>query len=79
MREVDLLPHFEVMTAAEADGGGRPLADPVHGQHHRLLERRGKEGARGMALMVLGEEETPLPIEGGSIRFEPLLQQGLLE
>ena len=76
---MDLLGHLQMVAAAEADRGRGPFADPVHGQHHRLLERRGEEGARGMALMMLGEQQPVRPIEVGSVSLELPAQQVLLE
>ena len=63
MREVDLLDHLEPVAPTETHGGGRPLADSVHREHGGALERRGEEGARGMALVMLGKEEPRLGIE----------------
>ena len=79
MRKVDLLSELEPIVRSETGRRGRPLAHPVHGQHGRLLEGRGEEGARGMALMVLGEEEPPPPVEGGDVRLERLREQELLK
>src|SRR6266436_8170027 len=79
MWKVDLLPHLQMIALSEADGGRCPLAHPVHRQHRRFLKRRREEGAGGMALMMLGKEETPLPVVGGSVGLELFFQQGLLE
>ena len=51
---------LERVAPADRDRGRRPLADAVHGQHRGLLERRGKEGGGGVALVVLGEEQLRL-------------------
>ena len=39
MGKMDFLGHFETVSRPLADRRGRPFADPVHGQHHRFLER----------------------------------------
>src|SRR5262245_32679213 len=57
MREADLLEQLDVVTTADANGGGGPFADAVHGHDGCLLERRGEEGAGGVALVVAGEED----------------------
>ena len=60
VRQVDRRP------AAHPEAGGGPLADAVHGEDRGLVERRGVEGAGGVGLVVLGEDESPLvlPAEG---------------
>ena len=45
---------------ADAEGGGGPLADAVHGEDGRLLEGGGQEARGGVAHVVLGEEDRPL-------------------
>src|SRR6266540_158446 len=47
--------------ASVRDGGRRPLTDAIHREHDRLLEGRREEGARGVALVVLGEEDLSVP------------------
>ena len=59
VREGDLAEELELVPLAHADGGGRPLAHAVEGQHGRLLEGRGVEGRRRVRLVVLGEEDLP--------------------
>ncbi len=84
VREHDLLVHLEPVAAAHADARGRPLADPVDGQHRGRLERRGEERARRMALVMLGEQQAALDLFGveavglGQL-LELLAQQALLE
>ena len=46
-----------------ADRRGRPLADAVHREDHRLVERRRKERAGRVALVMLGEQQLAFPIE----------------
>ena len=38
MREMNLPHDLDLVAATEADGGGGPFADPVHGQDHGLVE-----------------------------------------
>ena len=57
VRVVQLGQQAQVLAAPDAVRGGRPLADPVHGQHGRLGERRREERARGMRLVMLREED----------------------
>jgi hypothetical protein len=49
VREMQLLVNRDVAAASDRNRRRRPLADAVHGQDHRLVERRRVEGARGMA------------------------------
>ena len=49
MREMDLARDLEILALADAGRGGRPLADTVERQYRSLLERRGIEGAGGVA------------------------------
>ena len=79
MREMQLFAHLQVVAAPEADRRGRPFADPVHGEDDRLLERRRKEGGRGVALVVLREQKLALPIEVGIERAKLVAQELLLE
>ena len=79
VREVDLLAHLEVVPRAETYGGGRPLADAVHGQDDGLLERGREEGARRMALVMLGKEQRSLPVVFGGKVFQLTPEQRLLE
>jgi len=44
MRKMNLAQHLERIAVTDADRGGGPFADPIHGEDHRLLERRGEEG-----------------------------------
>ena len=60
VREADLLEHRDVGAPADAEGGGGPLADAVHGEDRRLLEGGGQEARGGVAHVVLGEEDRPL-------------------
>ena len=71
--------HLEAIARAEADGGGGPLADAVHGQHSRLVEGRREEGAGRVALMVLGEQELRVASKPASIARKLRREQTLLE
>src|SRR3974390_2823231 len=55
VREMQLLEHLYVRVAADRGRGGRPFANPVKCKDQRPVERRGKEGARRMAKMMLAE------------------------
>jgi hypothetical protein len=79
VREVDLPAHLERVAFPEAHGRGRPFPHPVHGQHRGFLEGRGEEGAGGVALVVLGEQEAVLPVVARGVDLKLLLQQSLLE
>src|SRR5690606_18521303 len=62
----------------------RPLADAVHRQHGGAIERRRVKGARGVAQVMLGEQQLLPPVD---VVVEPLelaheqafLEQLLLE
>ena len=58
--EADLLEEGDVVPLAHAEGSGGPLADAVHREDGRLLERRDEEARGGVAHVVLGEEDRPL-------------------
>src|SRR5713226_6009797 len=76
---MEFLAHLEVIAGPEPNRRCRPLADAVHCQHHRFLERRREEGTSGMTLMVFGEEEPSLPVIRVSKCPKLPLEQGLLE
>ena len=57
MREMNFFQNLEVVSLAMRDRRGGPFADAVHGQDHGFFKGRRKEGAGGVAQMVLGEEE----------------------
>ena len=61
VREAELMRQVDRGPSSDAKAGGGPLADAVDGQDGGLLERRRVEGAGGVGLVVLGEEE-PLPV-----------------
>src|SRR5690348_6969943 len=79
MREVELPVDGEPVSRAQAERGGRPFADAVHGEDGRLPERRGKERAGGMAQVVLREEQARVPLVAGPEGAELALEQRLLE
>ena len=56
---VDLLEDLDIVAPADADRGRGPLADAVHRQERRFLERRRKERARRVRLVVLGIQQSP--------------------
>ncbi len=79
MREVDLLHHLELVVAADRNRRRRPLADAIHGENQRLLERRRIECRRAVALMMLGKQQPLLPVVAGLDRLELVGQEHLLE
>ncbi len=58
--EADLFEEGDVPALAHPEGGGGPLAHPVHGEDRRLLEGGGEEAGGRVAHVVLGEEDRPL-------------------
>ncbi len=69
MREVDLADHLQGAAFAEGERCRGPFADAVHRQDCRAPERRGIEGARCVAQVMLGKEQLGRPI---GRRIEPL-------
>src|SRR5262249_51280697 len=65
VREVDLLHGGQLAATPERDGGGGPLADPVHREHHRFGERRSEERAGRVAQVMLAEEYARAPVDVG--------------
>ena len=57
VREPELVRQLDPVAPADAEAGGRPLADAVEREDRRLLERRREERAGGVRLVVLGEDE----------------------
>src|SRR5262249_20995951 len=79
MRKMDFPQDREVVSASQRGGRGGPLADAVHGEDQRFVERGGEERARGVAEMVFGEEEALLPVEAVAIVFQGFAKQTLLK
>ena len=79
VREVDLPLDREFRSPADTHRSGGPLPHPVHGQDHRLRERRGVEGARRVRLVVFGEQESFVPVHRGRRGGESPPQQVFLE
>src|SRR5262249_47591087 len=77
VRKVDLLRHLEPVAQAETDRGRRPFSDDVHGEDGGSFERRREEGARGVALVVLGEEE-PFGVEPALAKARKLMLKEIL-
>ena len=79
MGEVQFLSHLQMIAAPEADRRGRPLANSVHGEDHRLVEQRRKERGCRVALVVFREQELAFPIKVGIECAQLVAQQLLLE
>src|ERR1017187_848088 len=58
----DFAHKLKPVSTAHGSRGGGPLADAVHGEHHGILERRWKERAGGVTLMVFRKEQPAGPI-----------------
>ena len=58
--EADGLVEPDAVALADAPGRRRPLADAVGREDRGLLVGRGEEGARGVRLVVVGEDELAL-------------------
>ena len=56
MREMYLAMDLETVAFATADRGGAPFADPVQCDDGRAFEGGWEEGARGVGLMMFGEQ-----------------------
>jgi hypothetical protein len=68
-----------MVPATGRDRRGRPLADAVHREDCRLVEGRCEKRRRGMALMVLREQQTPLGVEPAVEPPQLIAQQALLK
>ena len=84
VRKIDLPRHLQVVAVTDPYGGGGPLADPVHGQDHRVPKGRRVERARRVRLMVLGKQQfgVPIHVRGEASQFpaqQVLLKQLLLD
>ena len=62
MRIADFAHDLKPVSTAHGSRGGGPLADAVHGEHHGIFERRWKECAGGVTLMVLRKEQPAGPV-----------------
>src|SRR5262245_40285156 len=79
MWKMKLLKDGEIVAATETHGHGRPLADSVHGQHRRLLERRWEKGGGRVTLMMLREQELFFPVATPGELSQFVTQKLLLE
>jgi hypothetical protein len=77
MREMQLLFDLEPVAASDGDRRRRPFADAVDGEHESFLERRGKESARGMTVVMLGEQQPLAHVVAGACLPELLDEQVL--
>src|SRR5262249_53641425 len=79
VREMDLLMDREVLSIADGDRRGRPLAHAIEGEDDRSVERRRIEGRGGVAQVVLAEGEAMVRIEVRLDGLELASEQRLLE
>ena len=77
--KMDLLDGRQGRPLANADRRRRPFADPVHGQDHGLVERRGIKRAGSVGLMMLGEQQLVPQVRAGRVRPKLPDQKILLE
>src|SRR5207245_9536477 len=78
MREMQLLFDLEPVAASDGDRRRRPFADAVDGEHEGLLERRGKESAGGMTVVMLCEQQPLAHVVVGA-RLPELLDEQVLQ
>jgi len=67
----------EILTMANRRRRRRPFTDPIHRQHRGVFEWRGIERRGRVAQMMLGKNETLLPIVIGFKRLELVGEQRL--
>src|SRR5437868_2545103 len=58
MRKANFVCQTQFAPATDPEAGGRPFSDAVESQDLRFIEWGGKEGACGMRLVVIGEDES---------------------
>jgi len=58
--EVQLVAESDLVALADAEAGGGPFADAIHGEDGGLVEGRGEERAGGVGFVVLGEDVAAL-------------------
>ena len=57
MGERDVVDQPDPVALADSEGGRAPFADAVEGEDGRPFERAGEEGAGGVGLVVVGEDQ----------------------
>ena len=88
MGESHLGDQVDLVAATPPDGGGRPLADAVHHEDGRGLERRWMERARRMRVVVVAElqflfraapsfQPVEIPDQVALLRSFSLIQMGI--
>src|SRR3984957_3642980 len=76
MRKMDFLGYLEAIAVADPRRSGGPFADTVHGEHGRIVERRGIKRRGRMAQMMLAEQQPTLVEIAGE--FPELVAQQVL-
>ncbi len=79
MREVQFLDDAQILAAADGGRGRAPFADAIHGEYGGLGKPRGIKRARGVAQMVLGEQQAITPVEIGGKLLQLAADQVFLE
>jgi hypothetical protein len=70
MGEADLASELQMVAVADTPGGRGPFPDAIEGEDGGTVEGAGKEGAGGVALVVVGEDQlgAPGPLQLGEQR-----------
>src|SRR5580658_5668201 len=80
MREMNFLGDFKVIRFTYCQRGGSPFAHAIHGQDCGLFKWGWEERACGVAQVMFGEKQTPVPINLlRRVLFQLIAKQGLLK
>src|SRR6266566_5273717 len=60
---MDFTYHFQVGPVPHGERSSGPFSDAGHRKHRRTWKWRRKKGAGGMAQMMLGKKQTPVPVQ----------------